>query len=96
MSGLTIGSLCSGIDGFARGFCRAGHGPVEWFCEANTFRRKVLARHWPDVPIHEDLLTLEASALSPVDLLIGGTPCPDFSHAKAGRQGLEGDKSRLA
>lgn len=92
---MRYGSVCSGIEGFGRGLERAGLGPARWFCEASAFRRRVLERHWPGVPCHHDLTTLDPAQLEPVDVFVGGTPCPDFSHAKADRQGLDGSKSRL-
>lgn len=92
---LSYGTVCSGVEGFGRGFEQAGFGAPRFFCEASEYRRRVLARHWPGVPCHHDLTQLDARELAPVDVLAGGTPCPDFSHAKAQREGLEGSKSRL-
>lgn len=92
----TVGSLCTGIGGLDRGLHRAGWTDLRWACERQPFRRRVLRRHWgADLPIHEDLTTIDPAHLAPVDLLAAGTPCPDFSHAKADRRGLEGDQSRL-
>jgi C-5 cytosine-specific DNA methylase len=86
----TIGSLCSGVGGLDRGLHRAGWRDLRWACERQSFRRRVLRRHWgPGLEIHEDLETFDAAELEPVDLLAAGTPCPDFSHAKADRRGLE-------
>jgi DNA (cytosine-5)-methyltransferase 1 len=92
----TVGSLCTGIGGLDRGLHRAGWTDLRWACERQPFRRRVLRRHWgAGLPIHEDLTTLDPATLEPVDLVAAGTPCPDFSHAKAGRRGLDGDQSRL-
>lgn len=95
MNAPTYGTVCSGVEGFGRGFEQAGFGAPRFFCEASPFRRRVLERHWPGVPCHHDLTTLDPAELAAVDVLAGGTPCPDFSHAKANREGLEGSKSRL-
>lgn len=92
----TVGSLCTGIGGLDRGLHGAGWTDLRWACERQPFRRRVLRRHWGDsLPIHEDITTLDPAMLEPVDLLAAGTPCPDFSHAKADRRGLDGDQSRL-
>lgn len=91
---VNAGSLCSGVGGLDRGLERAGCRVI-WQCEQSAYRRGVLARHWPEVPCHEDLTTLDPGDLPEVDLLAAGTPCPDFSHAKAERRGLEGEESRL-
>ena len=49
--------LFSGIGGFAMGMERAGHEVVA-FCEIEEFPQKVLAKHWPDVPIFKDVRKL--------------------------------------
>jgi DNA (cytosine-5)-methyltransferase 1 len=91
----TVGTVCTGIGGLDRGLHRAGWD-LRWACERVAFRRDVLRRHWgPGLPVHEDVEALDPRDLEPVDLLAGGTPCPDFSHAKADRRGLDGDQSRL-
>jgi len=92
---LSVGTVCTGIGGLDRGLHRAGF-QLRWACERVAFRRDVLRRHWgADLPVHEDLEQLDPAGLERVDLLAAGTPCPDFSHAKADRRGLEGDQSRL-
>lgn len=63
------------------------------FCEAEPYARSVLARHWPGVPIYDDVRTLaagrlEADGIGPIDLICGGFPCQDVSVAGKGR-GLE-------
>jgi DNA (cytosine-5)-methyltransferase 1 len=58
---LTVGSLFSGIGGFDLGLERAGMRTV-WFCEQDPFCQRVLARHWPGVPVHGDVRTLVADA----------------------------------
>ncbi len=92
---LTVGSVCTGIGALDRGLHCAGFD-LRWACERIAYRRAVLRRHWGQhLPVHADLEQLDPASLEPVDLLAGGTPCPDFSHAKAGRRGLEGEQSRL-
>lgn len=46
--------LFSGIGGFALGLQRAGFTTVQ-FVEIDKFCQKVLKKHWPDVPICEDI-----------------------------------------
>jgi DNA (cytosine-5)-methyltransferase 1 len=73
------------------GLYRAGFEHVA-FCEADPYRREVLARHWPGVPVHDDVRTFEYEGQ--VDLLAGGFPCQDLSVAGK-RAGLAGERSGL-
>lgn len=96
-SKLKILDLFSGIGGFSLGLERAGMQTVA-FCEINPFCRKVLAKHWPEVPIYDDIRTLTAERLRAdgisVDVVCGGFPCPDISVAGKGA-GLDGERSGL-
>ncbi len=85
--------LFSGIGGFSLGLERAGMETVA-FCEIEEFPRKVLRKHWPDVPIFEDVRKLKGSDVGQVDVICGGFPCQDISVAGKGA-GLEGERSGL-
>ncbi len=91
---LRVGSLFSGIGGIDLGLERAGF-TITWQCEKDPWCRKILTKHWPEVPKYEDVQTLDAQTVEPVDLLAGGFPCQDLS--VAGKQaGLkEGTRSGL-
>jgi len=90
--------LFSGIGGFSLGLERAGMETVA-FCEIEPFPRKVLAKHWPNVPIYEDVRDvtaerLRADGIGRIDVVTGGFPCQDIS--VAGKQaGIEGSRSGL-
>lgn len=89
----TVGSLFAGIGGFDLGVERAGC-QVDWQVEIDPWCRKVLAKHWPEVPRYEDIKTVGAHNLKPVDWIVGGFPCQDLS--TAGKQkGLQGGRSGL-
>lgn len=67
-----------------------------FFCEVDPFCRSVLRRHWPGIPIYEDVRELRGADLPPVDVLCGGFPCQDVSLAAAGkRKGITGKRSGL-
>lgn len=91
---VTIGSLFSGIGGLELGLEQAGLGPVLWQVEKDPFCQQVLAKHWPDAERYEDVRSIRASGLLPVDIICGGFPCQDVSSAGK-RKGLRGDRSGL-
>lgn len=81
---LTYLSLFSGIGGLDLGLDRAGLicvGQVE----LDEFCRRVLAKHWPEVPRHDDVRSAtewwRAIARPTVDVVVGGFPCQPFSSA---------------
>jgi DNA (cytosine-5)-methyltransferase 1 len=82
--------LFSGIGGFSLGLERAGMETVA-FCEIEPFPRKVLAKHWPNVPIYEDVRELTYERLKSdgiiVDAITAGFPCQPYSRGNWRRQG---------
>ena len=79
--------LFSGIGGFSLGLERAGFKTVA-FCEIEKYPQKVLRKHWPDVPIYEDVRELTYERLcadglikrrggaepTGIDIITGGFP----------------------
>ena len=64
------------------------------FCEIDPFCRAVLAKHWPGIPIHEDITRLRGPDVGSIDVICGGFPCQDISLAGKGA-GLAGERSGL-
>ena len=90
---LKVLDLFSGIGGFSLGLERTGGFKTIAFCEIDPFCRAVLRKHWPEVPIYEDVRTL-TPPLGFADVICGGFPCQDIS--KAGRRaGITGERSGL-
>ena len=86
--------LCSGIGGFALGFEWAGLSRPVLFCDIEEWPRKILAKHWPDVPIAEDVKELANDPdrnVPDCDILTAGYPCQPFSFAGE-RRGTEDDR----
>lgn len=53
-------------------------------------------KNWPDIIHLGDINKINAyNTPVEIDLLIGGSPCQDLSICKAGRKGLEGERSGL-
>jgi DNA (cytosine-5)-methyltransferase 1 len=91
--------LFSGIiGGFSLGLERSGGFQTVAFCEIDPYCRRVLAKHWPEVPCYDDVRTLTADRLAAdgigVDAICGGFPCQDISVAGKGA-GIEGERSGL-
>ena len=97
--------LFAGIGGFTLGLERAGFETAA-FCEIDPYAQKVLAKHWPGVPIYDDVRTITAERLASdgigVDVITGGFPCQDISVAgnqngieKGSRSGLWSECARL-
>jgi DNA (cytosine-5)-methyltransferase 1 len=79
---LRVLDLFSGIGGISLGLERTGGFETVAFCEVEPFPREVLAHHWPEVPIHEDVRTLtRLSVPGDIDIIVGGFPCQPFSVA---------------
>lgn len=98
MTKLRVLDLFSGIGGFSLGLERAGGFETVAFCEIEPYCRAVLTKHWPEIPIYEDVRKLTAANLAAdgiaVDVICGGFPCQDISLAGKGA-GLAGERSGL-
>jgi DNA (cytosine-5)-methyltransferase 1 len=97
---LRVLDLFSGIGGFSLGLERTGGFETVSFCEIEPFPRRVLAKHWPEVPCYEDVRTLTAARLvadgiTGIDVITGGFPCQDISTAGKRRGIGEGTRSGL-
>lgn len=91
--------LFAGIGGIALAAEWAGIETVA-FCEREPFCQKVLNKHWPDVPIFDDVCTLNRAVLEErgviepggtIDIISGGYPCQPFSNA-GDRKGEDDDR----
>jgi len=86
-------SVCSGIEAATVAWHPLGWTPAA-FSEIEAFPRAVLAQHYPAVPLHGDFTTIEGNEYGSIDLLVGGTPCQDFSVAGL-RAGIAGERGNL-
>lgn len=71
--------LFSGLGGFSLGLEATGGFKTVGFCEIEPFCQQVLKKHWPDVPIYNDVRGLKHDGA--VDIVTGGYPCQPFSTA---------------
>lgn len=95
---LTHLDLFSGIGGFALAAEWCGLEAIG-FCEIDPWCRRVLGKHWPEAPIHDDVRGLSAGTIRDwlggreLHLLTGGYPCQPFS--LAGQRKGEHDERHL-
>jgi DNA (cytosine-5)-methyltransferase 1 len=93
---ITIGSLFAGIGGFELGIERAiPNSHTVWQVEQNPFCQSILRKHWPNAKIYDDVRTVGAHNLHPVDIIIGGYPCQSTSLAGNMRGLQDENKSGL-
>ena len=98
--GLEVVELFAGVGGFRLGLERAGHDII-W---SNQWEPKTQAQHasdcyvanfGPDDHTNVDINEIDADDVPDHDLLTGGFPCQDYSVAKSGAEGIEGEKGAL-
>lgn len=70
-------------------------GTVAWHSEIEPAPSRILAYHWPDVPNLGDVTAVDWSAVEPVDIICGGSPCQDVSMAGARKGMRAGTRSGL-
>lgn len=83
--------LFSGIGGFALGLEWVGGFETVAFCDNEPFAQELLKKRWPNVPIYEDVRTINEKELGRIDIITGGFPCQPWSLAGA-RKGAEDDR----
>jgi DNA (cytosine-5)-methyltransferase 1 len=92
---MKIGSLFSGYGGLDIAAQRIFSAEIAWHCEFAKAPSKVLEKNYPGIPNYSDVTKVDWSAVEPVDILTGGFPCQDVSHAGS-RKGLKnGTRSGL-
>jgi len=99
MQSMRVLDLFSGIGGISLGLERAGMR-TSAFCEIEPYCQAVLRKHWPHVPIFDDIKQLTKQKLFDegvitdgkyIDLICGGIPCQPFSIAGK-RKGKDDDR----
>ena len=93
----TTGHLFAGGGGDTQGAIAAGYNPI-WAVEYDKYAAAVFRYRYPQTRLIQDDITSLSDDfirnLTTPDVIIGGSPCPDFSSAGA-RAGLAGDRGQL-
>jgi site-specific DNA-cytosine methylase len=58
-----VSSFFAGIGGFDLSLERGGM-KVVFQCELDPFCQQILKRHWPQVPLHDDITTLNPATIA--------------------------------
>jgi DNA (cytosine-5)-methyltransferase 1 len=93
---MKYGSICSGIEAATVAWEPLGW-KAAWYSEIEKFPCQLLKYHYPTIPNLGDMTKLNENEIfknTEIDLIIGGTPCQDFSLAGQ-RAGMAGDKGQL-
>lgn len=94
-----LGAVLSLFDGMSCGqiaLNRAGIKYGQYYAsEIKEHAIKVTQHNYPNTIQLGDVRNIQPENLPKIDLLIGGSPCQDFSLANKERKGLQGEKSGL-
>ena len=95
MKKLKLLDTFSGIGGFSYAAEKlVGGFETTQFIEIDPYCQKVLKKHWPNVPIHDDITTFTAEPFQ-YDVVCGGFPCQSISTAGKGEGITETSKSGM-
>ena len=78
---MRIGSLFTGTGALDMAVAAHYGATVAWHVEFDKHPSAILAHHYPDIPNHHDVTSVDWAAVEPVDIITGGYPCQPFSHA---------------
>jgi DNA (cytosine-5)-methyltransferase 1 len=91
-----IGGLCFGYGGLDLAVQSVIPGAeLVWYSEIDKGANKVAAHRFPGVPNIGDMTAVDWTRVEPVDILTGGTPCQDLSHAGKRAGMTAGTRSNL-
>ena len=92
---LKLGELFAGTGGLGLAVEEVFDAELAWYAEFEDAPSKIMAHHWPGVPNHRDVTTVDWSSVEPVDIISGGSPCQDLSAAGRRAGMTEGTRSNL-
>jgi DNA (cytosine-5)-methyltransferase 1 len=92
---LTLGELCAGYGGLGKAVENVFDAELKWYSEFDAAPSRIMAHHWPGIPNLGDMTAIDWASSPKVDVLSGGTPCQDLSHAGRRKGMTEGTRSNL-
>jgi DNA (cytosine-5)-methyltransferase 1 len=92
---LTYGAMFAGYGGLELGVQSVLGGRTLWHAEFEKAPSAILAHHYPDVPNLGDVTKVDWASVPKVDVITGGSPCQDLSHAGKRKGMTDGTRSNL-
>ena len=92
---MRAGELFAGYGGLALAVHEAFGATTAWVAEFEAAPSKILAERFPGVPNLGDVTAVDWTAVEPVDVIAGGSPCQDVSQAGRRAGMTEGTRSNL-
>ena len=92
---LRIGALFAGYGGLDIAVESVLDSRVSWVAEFDDGPSRILAHRYPHAPNLRDVTQVDWSAVEPVDIITGGSPCQDLSHAGKRAGMKDGTRSGL-
>ncbi len=91
----TYGALFAGYGGLELGVQSVLGGELSWYAEFDAAASKVMAHHYPGIPNLGDVTKVDWASVPHIDILTGGSPCQDLSHAGKRAGMTAGTRSNL-
>ena len=92
---LKIGALFAGMGGLDLAVESVLDSRVSWVAEFDDGPSRILAHRYPHAPNLRDVTQVDWSQVEPVDIITGGSPCQDLSHAGKRAGMKDGTRSGL-
>ena len=78
---MRIGALFAGYGGLDLAVEEVFDATTAWVSEFDAAPSRILEQRFPDAPNHGDVTKIDWATVEPVDIITGGSPCQDLSHA---------------
>ena len=95
MTTIVIGSLFAGYGGLDLAIADVFGATTAWVSDVDPGANAILAHRYPDAPNLGDITRVDWATVPRVDIISGGSPCQDLSHAGRRAGMTEGTRSNL-
>ena len=95
MTTIVIGNLFAGYGGLDLAIADVFGATTAWVSDVDPGANAILAHRYPDAPNLGDITRVDWATVPRVDIISGGSPCQDLSHAGRRAGMTEGTRSNL-